>query len=85
MLKIDLDKYFDTLEYVNEINKENFENLDLSDFFIDLDKEKKIKIKERLSKLNNYNRIYVLSAYETLRDEFDIKLTEEKNNETSNE
>jgi hypothetical protein len=80
MLKIDLDKYFDTLDYVNKINKEKFENLDLSDFFTNLDKEKKIKIKERLSKLNNYNRIYVLSAYETLRDEFDIKLTEEKNN-----
>jgi hypothetical protein len=84
MFKINLDKYFDTLDYVNEINKFEFEYLDLSDFFENLNKDKKIKIKERLSKLNNFNRIYVLSAYETLRDEFDIKLVE-KNNLINNE
>ena len=78
MLKIDREKYFDTLDYVNELNRVEFTELDLSDFFTNCDDEMKTKISERLTKMNNYNKIYVLIAYENLRDEFGLILAEKK-------
>jgi len=76
MFNINLDKYFDALETVQMINNKNFEDLDLSEFFTNADTEVKLKIKEKYTKLNNFNKIYVLVAYENVREEFGILLKE---------
>lgn len=84
-MKIDVDQYLDVLDYLNEINRKEFEDLDLTDFFENPpDRDKKIEIKEKFTKLNNYNRIYVLVAYENMRDEFGLIL-KEKNNQNPDE
>lgn len=79
MLKVELNRYFDVLDYVNELNRVEFTELDLSDFFTNCDDKMKEKISERLTKMNNYNKIYVLVAYENLRDEFGLTLTKKNN------
>lgn len=75
-LLVDVEKYTDTLDYVTEINKVEFNELDLSQFFSNCTVEKQDKVSEKLTKLNNYNKIYMLLANEQLRIEFDLELIE---------
>jgi hypothetical protein len=63
-----------SLDYVNTINKLKFIDLDLTDIFDNIDKEKMINIEKRLTKINNYNKIYLLLSNEVLRDEFKLKI-----------
>jgi hypothetical protein len=77
-MKIDIDKYFDALDYLTEVNGKDFEELDLSELFTPSpDKELLLKIKEKYTKLNNFNRIYVLVAYQHEREYFKIELNKE--------
>lgn len=81
MVKVDVDEFFNVYDYVTALNKEDFSNLDLSDFFANADSDMKNKIKEKYTKLNNFNRIYILSAFEQNRNELGLILnTPTKNN-----
>jgi hypothetical protein len=77
-MKLIVDKYFDTLDYLTEVNGKEFEELDLSEIFTPApDKELLLKIKEKYTKLNNFNRIYVLVAYQHERENFKLELNKE--------
>jgi hypothetical protein len=78
-MKLIVDKYFDALDYLTEVNGKEFEDLDLSEIFTPApDKELLLKIKEKYTKLNNFNRIYVLVAYQHERENFNLELNKEK-------
>ena len=76
-MKINREEYFDTLDYINEVNVKKFEDLDLSDFFGEITKKKKKEIRDSFKQLNNYNIIYLLISQKTLRDQLKIKLSGE--------
>lgn len=78
MVTVKLDEYFDSYDYITKINSVEFEDLDLSEFFENADAVMKAKIKEKYTRLNNYNIIYVLSAYEQNRSELGLILSNKK-------
>ena len=76
-MNIDREMYFDTLDYMNDMNNKKFEDLDLSNFFKEPTKDKLKKVDERFPSTLNYNKIYLLITQPLLQEMFDLKLNNE--------
>jgi len=77
-MKIEREKYFDTLDFMNEMNNVPLSTLDLSEFFTNATEENLLKVEERFPSTLNYNKIYLLITEPVIRDLFDIKLNNEE-------